>query len=67
MTIYQKAAQAVVAGCTHPGGGACALCVEKGLAAQGAAVREAVTDVARNYSLAHGTRFDLIQAAEVTA
>ncbi len=29
--------------------------------------REAVTDVARNYSLAHGTRVDLLRAAEVCA
>lgn len=67
MTIYQKAAQAAVAGCTHGGAGACPPCVEKALAAQGAAAREAVTDVCRTYSLAHGTRFDLTQAAEVSA
>ncbi len=67
MTKYNRAAQAVVDGCTHLAEGACAPCVEKGMAAQGAAVRDAISDVARNYSMAHGTRFDLITASEATA
>lgn len=66
MTSYHRAAQAAVASCTHPGVGACVSCVEKALAAQGVTVREAVTDVCANYSLAHGVRFDLIRAAEAT-